>query len=353
MLVRNVMEKVTVIGAGMSGAVTAALIRKHLPDSLSISVLDKGRGAGGRMSTSRGPVDCDCSVDLGAQYISATPQYYSQHQEYYSELEKLGLLRPLTGLIEGDDRHSADSKHFSTPAGVSSLVKHFLKKSGATVEYNKQIVNCDLEDGRWVIKSADGTTFTSDGLILTMPVPQILNLNGTIKSVIESRTDILEKLKSVSYSSRFALGLFYKPGTKIDVPWCAKYVNGDPVIRFVAIDSKKRDITEGGTSVAVHASVPFSLKHLEEDKDSICTKYLLPRVRELVPELPEPDAVKNHKWRYSQVHQGYEGSPGAVLIQENPALLLAGDCFVSASRFDGCIDSAVETLKLVSSISKL
>lgn len=40
------MEKVTVIGAGMSGAVTAALIRKHLPDSLSISVLDKGRGAG-------------------------------------------------------------------------------------------------------------------------------------------------------------------------------------------------------------------------------------------------------------------------------------------------------------------
>lgn len=55
---------------------------------------------------------------------------------------------------------------------------------GATVEYNKQIVNCDLEDGRWVIKSADGTTFTSDGLIVTMPVPQILNLNGTIKSVI-------------------------------------------------------------------------------------------------------------------------------------------------------------------------
>ena len=45
----------------------------------------------------------------------------------------------------------------------------------------------------------------------------------------------------VSYSARFALGVFYPPGTSIDVPWCAKYVTDDPVIRFIAIDSKKRD----------------------------------------------------------------------------------------------------------------
>ena len=56
--------------------------------------------------------------------------------------------------------------------------------------------------------------------------------------------DTKAKLEKVTYSSRYALGLFYKPGTVIDVPWCASYIEDDPVIRFVAIDSKKRDLGE-------------------------------------------------------------------------------------------------------------
>ena len=56
-----------------------------------------------------------------------------------------------------------------------------------------------------------------------------------------------------------------------------------------------------GTSVCVHTSVPFSLNHLEEDKETVGPQYIMPRVREILPELPEPTSVKNHKWRYSQV----------------------------------------------------
>lgn len=56
-----------------------------------------------------------------------------------------------------------------------------------------------------------------------------------------------------------------------------------------------------GPSVAVHANAPFSIEHLEEDKDQVCSDIMLPSVLELLPELPKPDQVKNHKWRYSQV----------------------------------------------------
>ena len=37
------------------------------------------------------------------------------------------------------------------------------------------------------------------------------------------------------------MGLYYKPGTIIDVPWVAKYFHSDPVIVFIAADSKKRE----------------------------------------------------------------------------------------------------------------
>lgn len=51
-----------------------------------------------------------------------------------------------------------------------------------------------------------------------------------------------KKLEAVSYSSRYALGLFYKADARIDVPWAAKYVSNNPCIRFIAIDDKKRNL---------------------------------------------------------------------------------------------------------------
>ena len=52
------------------------------------------------------------------------------HCRFYKELESLGLLKPLTGLIEGERRAPERTKHFTAPSGVSSLAKHFLKAAG-------------------------------------------------------------------------------------------------------------------------------------------------------------------------------------------------------------------------------
>lgn len=51
-----------------------------------------------------------------------------------------------------------------------------------------------------------------------------------------------QQLKSVSYSSRYALGLFYEADTRIDMPWAAQYITDNPCIRFISIDNKKRNI---------------------------------------------------------------------------------------------------------------
>ena len=55
---------------------------------------------------------------------------------------------------------------------------------GASVEFNQQVSSCDQIDGRWKITTADGKTSMADSLILTMPVPQMLGLKGTVKSLI-------------------------------------------------------------------------------------------------------------------------------------------------------------------------
>lgn len=54
---------------------------------------------------------------------------------------------------------------------------------------------------------------------------------------------MLSDLKSVEYSSRYALGLFYEEGAQVrlkDMGTAAQYITNDPIARFIALDNKKR-----------------------------------------------------------------------------------------------------------------
>lgn len=62
--------------------------------------------------------------------------------------------------------------------------------------------------------------------------------------VLDSKPDVKKKLEMVSYSSRFAVGLFYNPGTKIGYTWGGKYIPEDSCIRFVAIENIKRNLSK-------------------------------------------------------------------------------------------------------------
>ena len=78
--------RVTIVGAGLTGSLTACRLKRIFKDEVSITLVEKSRGAGGRMSTNRfsssknRPNNLTC--DLGAQYVSATPQYYEKHKRY-------------------------------------------------------------------------------------------------------------------------------------------------------------------------------------------------------------------------------------------------------------------------------
>ena len=76
-------HRLLIVGAGLTGSVTASLLRRKFPkDALNITFWEKSRGAGGRMNTNRSASDSRCTVDLGAQYVTATPDYYRSHERY-------------------------------------------------------------------------------------------------------------------------------------------------------------------------------------------------------------------------------------------------------------------------------
>ncbi|XP_078659916.1 renalase-like isoform X2 [Branchiostoma floridae x Branchiostoma belcheri] len=341
------MVRVLIVGAGLTGAVSACLLRRELQKTASIVVWDKARGAGGRMSTSRCPEDQRCTADLGAQYVSATPDYAKAHASFYEALLTTGVLRPLSVPVEGD-RSDPATRHYVAPSGISSVVKHFLQQADAEVHFGHQVseIRAEQSGGTWHVAAQNGTEAEFDAVVLTMPVPQILGLAG-VKTLLETQPAQLSQLQQASYSSRYALALYFSPGTSLDVPWAAKYVTEDPCVRFLSVDSRKRglDDPEVGPALVVHTGVPFGLNHIDQTLSEV-QPIIMQHLQNVLPGLPEPLSIKCQKWRYSQVHQPVSGSPGSLVVSRQPPLVLGGDAFTH-SNFDGCIESSLSVVRQV------
>lgn len=118
-----------------------------------------------------------------------------------------------------------------------------------------------------------------------------------------------EKLSQVSYTSRYALGLFYDEKVSIDpTEYCVNFKD-DPVIRYWTLEDEKRQLGEMNrsriecpSSSVVHTSVSFGAENIDRNAEDV-KDVLLNQVTLTCKTLQgkEPAFVKCHKWRYSQV----------------------------------------------------
>ncbi|XP_060795742.1 renalase isoform X4 [Neoarius graeffei] len=290
------MSRVLIVGAGLTGGLCACLLRRGLTNPVQLVVWDKARGAGGRMSTCRSPKNLLCTVDLGAQYITATPYYSKIHKSFifllssfYQELLMHGIFKPLVGTVEGMMAMEDGTVNYVAPSGTSSIVKHYLRESGAEVLFGHHVTHVYRRGPCWEVHRKEGSPEQFDVVVLTMPIPQILQLQGDIGSLSE----------------------------------------------------------EFGPTVVVHTSVPFGIEHMEEATEEV-QAIILQELQKVMPGLPEPETIKCQKWRYSQVTRSVADCPGQMTLLTKPLLVCGGDGFTH-SNFDGCIESALKLFEVVKS----
>ena len=339
-----------IIGAGATGGLSSSFLMES-SSNLILNMWEKGRGGGGRMSTYRSGADSTVGahVDMGGQYItrynSSTDNKSMENikNKLFGELLRTETLIPFQGTIEGSP-HSATpiatpTVHYVSASGINGVPKYFIERSKISVKYRTQLESVEIKDESIVLTSSDGLVEEAESLILTLPVPQCLSLQGNLFK--NTSQDVLHNLRGVAYSSRYALGLFFsKPVPKTS--WTGKYYN-DPIVRYMCWDSNKYSLKDDNevSSLLVHSSVPFGLKELETDKDRV-KGMLLAAVKELLPDLPTPVHSYIIRWRYSQVFKAYVGSPGYAVLSSKPLIVITGDAFTH-SNLEGCIEAAAMT----------
>ena len=307
-----------IIGGGISGLIAATLLQRQ---GLKVTVLDKGRGIGGRVATRRlKHLDSVVGIfDYGAQYFGVEhPQFQVWVDDW---LEKKVIKQWCQGFAEVDGK-----PRYCGVEGTRGIAKYLAQY--LDVHTSTRVVKLHY-DQQWSIITDSDRTYQGDILIMTPPVPQSLALLAD--SAIALPSDIQTSLEAVSYHSCIAvLALLEKP-SKIPSPGGIAVENESLV--WLA-DNHQKGISPDGYSVTIHASPDFSDRYYNCTDKEISQKILTAAA----PWLNSP-VIKYqvHRWRYS-LPKTFYGSQ--CLSLSSLPLIMAGDAFVSPN-IEGAVLSGI------------
>ena len=294
-----------VIGAGLSGVIAA----RHLAEAgLSVKVLEKSRGFGGRMATRRfrtSPIptgiDSPMAMDHGAQYFTARDPKFSQFLEPFI---KKGIVKIWTdefpvienqGLVPvpEDKRYP----RYICPHGMNQLTK--VLAAQLTVYLETKAIHLEFTDRSWAVQTEQGTIHTADVVLSTIPAPQFLEL-GQVALEQTGQDSLVKILESVRFDPSVAVMAVY--GSEVPVPdWKGLMFREDPLLSWISLDSSKRESTssqEIPLSLVVHSTAGFARQHLDSRESAV--PLLLQQAAQYVGDwVTRPIECQVQGWRYA------------------------------------------------------
>ncbi|HRD89185.1 MAG: FAD-dependent oxidoreductase [Candidatus Accumulibacter sp.] len=278
----NPTPRVALIGAGIAGLSCAAQLQQA---GLEVSLFDKSRGAGGRMSTRRGD---GWQCDHGAQYFTARHPDFRAEVARWQQAGVAALWAPRLWLFDGDSpagRESTVERFVGIPA-MMAPARHLASKLRVHAPASIRQLKCQTQ-GWQVFSAADGwleTRFAA--VLLAVPAPQAAPL-------LQQPAPELAALAG-SAMMRGCWALMLRFATPVDLPFDAAFVNQGP-LRWIARNSSKPG-RSGEESWLLHACAEWSEAHLEDDSASVAAA-LLCAFGQLGG--PAPQEWTAHRWRYA------------------------------------------------------
>lgn len=283
--------KIAVVGAGMSGAIAARTLADH---GLTVTVFDKSRGVGGRMSTRQ--LD-EHAFDHGAQYFTARHPGFRRYVDSWVEQ---GVAARWDGTVVAYDRvnDSADAswtcnvrpvvERFVGVPSMTSIAKHILQD--ADVCFNEHVEAIVPAGNRFRLMAAEGIVLGDfDRVILAIPAPQAGDL-------VPFDSHLASQLAKVRFDPCWCVMLQFDETLHND--WIGAFVNGGP-IRWIGRSHTKPGRSSTGESLVIHAAPDWSAEHYEQDQEFVIATLLQEYLQVTVQKPRIPAIAKAHRWRYS------------------------------------------------------
>ncbi len=328
------MKRIAIIGAGLSGLVLSYKLAPHA----QITVFEKSRGSGGRLSTRR--VE-DFQFNHGAPDLTPRTAHF---KSFLEGLERKGIIQDwkpklapmLDETSEATSALSWPEKHLRGTPGMSAIGRHLAGTQN--VKFKIEVAPLQYQDDSWKLYSTEDKELGQfDIVISTAPAPQTINLFPP---------DFLhtDKLHTVQYSSQFVLMVCYDG--MLETGWQVKQTNNSPMI-WVNCDLNQDSLSPKSCVVA-HASPEWSAEHFDIERQTV-KKELNRTLERLLPsDLPAVHYLGLHRWRYSQCTRNIDEN---CFFDQESGLGCCGDFFKNTGA-EGAFESAEALAQQVESFIK-
>ena len=280
----NPKPTVAIVGAGISGLICAWTLVEH---GFSITVLEKSRGVGGRMSTRRAPYEL--RFDHGAQYFTARDPRF---REYVQAWTNDGIVAPWLGeivVVENGavTERKAGTDRFVAVPGMNAIAKHLAR--GLDVRLQTQVTEITRQGKQWRLSSEEDDVGHFDVAIISAPALQTGKL-------LKSAPQLADRANAIEMNGCWALMLaFERP---LETAFDGAFVHGSPLSWIARNSSKPGRDTAHETWVA-HASPEWSEANLESEPASVQPTLIDEFWRATGTQPAEPIYATAHRWRYA------------------------------------------------------
>jgi renalase len=297
---------VVVVGAGLSGVACARELRAA---GVVVRVLDRGHRPGGRMASRR---LWDRPVDLGASYVTVSDDDFGAVVEGW---RRRGLARPWTdtfcALGDGEPVDKPGPLRWGTARGLRSLVEDL----AADVDVERR----EVADLARLQADLDGAV-----VVLALPDPQARRLVADDHPVAARLDREFEPVLALAARWPRRTWDDVSPSGRFD----GAFVNGDPVVGWVADDGRRRG--DDAPVLVVHSTPDFARRHLEDPTSA--GPEMVRALRPLMG-LPEPVDVHVHRWTFARPVG--ERTPTHALVDAPGGLVgLCGDGWGAAPKVE-------------------
>lgn len=281
------MKKIAIIGAGLSGLTLAT----HLKGLAQITLFEKARGVGGRLSTRYTDTH---EFDHGAQYFTVRSSIFRQFLTPFLQLGTVQEWRPkVLTLCKGEKPYQRQyfEPHYVAAPRMNSLCKAMAEN--LDVKLKTTISHFSKFENMWQLHTLGGEVLEGfDWVISAVPAPQSSQL---MPKEFSGHAALSNIEMTGCYSLMVGLD------RAIIFPFEAAVVKESP-IGWIAYNSKKPDRTETHSLLA-QTTNDWAETHLEEEA-VIVQKMLVSELSDLLAlDLSDCSSIILHRWRYANTQK--------------------------------------------------
>ena len=304
-------KKIAIVGAGLA-AISCA--RTLVQAGHRITLFEKSKGVGGRMSTRRSPFG---TFDHGAQYFTVRDPRFALALE-----TSPGVCRPWSvTMVQVLDQHGrvaaaglpAREPHWVPGPGMRDLAVAWAAPIAEHIQLETCVMAIEtdaLHKSQWQLRTrgsddSSGVHGGFDHVLLAIPHPQATALLRTLPAKTSGGAAMSQALEGVSVQPCWTLMLAFpqavQPGlTTLGPQWNAARSTHHRIAWLSRESSKPgRGIVERWT---VQASAAWSQEHIHDDVPRVEGK-LLKAFAEVTGIRAQPAYVQAHRWLYAKTDQ--------------------------------------------------